>query len=166
MHRPIFTLGQQSFITAKQSIHKTLAHRAKIVSSNQEALDQELQHIRRALQACQFQIGHLTNFSKDFKGTTNPTMTPITGITLQIQTTITLPTATTTGTLQLWSHTFMEQEKGLIRFANPKAYKYISRAPTPSEYYWSHLRIRIQYYIKLVSSTTSSAPTPTVQMHT
>ena len=37
------------FITAKQSVNNTLIHWTKIVSSNQEALNQELQHIRRAL---------------------------------------------------------------------------------------------------------------------
>ena len=37
------------FTTAKQSVYNTLTHRAKIVSSNQEALNQELQYIRRAL---------------------------------------------------------------------------------------------------------------------
>ena len=42
------------FITAKQSVYNTSAYRAKVASSNQEALDQELLHIRRALQACQF----------------------------------------------------------------------------------------------------------------
>ena len=42
------------FITAKQSLYNTLVHWAKIVSSNQEALNQELQHIRRTVQACQF----------------------------------------------------------------------------------------------------------------
>ena len=37
------------FITAKQSVYNTLAHRAKIVSSNQEALYKELDHIKKAL---------------------------------------------------------------------------------------------------------------------
>ena len=41
-------------ITAKQSVSNTLAHRAKIVSSNQETLNKELHHIKEALQACQF----------------------------------------------------------------------------------------------------------------
>ena len=41
-------------ITAKQSVYNTLAHRAKVVSSSQETLDKELQHIKTALQACQF----------------------------------------------------------------------------------------------------------------
>ena len=41
-------------ITAKQSVYNTLAHRAKIVSSNQETLNRELQHIKEALQTCQF----------------------------------------------------------------------------------------------------------------
>ena len=42
------------FIAAKHSVYNTLAHRAKTVSSNQEALHKELHHIRRALQACTF----------------------------------------------------------------------------------------------------------------
>ena len=42
------------FITAKQNVYNTEAHRAKVVLSTQEALDQELLHIRRALQAGQF----------------------------------------------------------------------------------------------------------------
>ena len=41
-------------ITAKQIVYNTLAHRAKVVSSSQDRLDQELQHIKTALQACQF----------------------------------------------------------------------------------------------------------------
>ena len=41
-------------ITAKQSVYNTLAHRAKVVSSSKETLDQELHHIKSALQACQF----------------------------------------------------------------------------------------------------------------
>ena len=41
-------------ITAKQIVYNTLAHRDKIVSSNQETLNKELQHIKEALQACQF----------------------------------------------------------------------------------------------------------------
>ena len=41
-------------ITAKQSVYNALAHRAKIVSSTQEILDKELQHIKTALQTCQF----------------------------------------------------------------------------------------------------------------
>ena len=41
-------------ITAKQSVYNTLAHRAKVVSSSQGTLDKELQHIKTALQACQF----------------------------------------------------------------------------------------------------------------
>ena len=41
-------------ITAKQSVFNTLAHRPKIVSSTQDSLDKELQHIKDALHACQF----------------------------------------------------------------------------------------------------------------
>ena len=41
-------------ITAKQSVFNTLAHRAKTVSSTQETLDRELNHITQALKTCQF----------------------------------------------------------------------------------------------------------------
>ena len=41
-------------ITAKQNVYNTLVHMAKTVSSTKETLDKELQHIRGALQACQF----------------------------------------------------------------------------------------------------------------
>ena len=41
-------------ITTKQSVFTTLAHRAKVVSFSQDRLDKELQHIKTALQACQF----------------------------------------------------------------------------------------------------------------
>ena len=37
-------------ITAKQSVFNTLAHKAKIVSSSQDKLNRELQHIKTALQ--------------------------------------------------------------------------------------------------------------------
>ena len=60
------------FITAKQSVYNTLAHRVKVVSSNQEALDQELLHIKRALQACQFPNWHKTNYNTNSTEITNP----------------------------------------------------------------------------------------------
>ena len=53
-------------ITAKQSVYNTLAHRAKIVSSNQETLNKELQHIKEALQACQFPNWALNQLQQKF----------------------------------------------------------------------------------------------------
>ena len=41
-------------ITAKQSVFNTLAHRAKTVSSSQDRMDKELEHIKTALKHCQF----------------------------------------------------------------------------------------------------------------
>ena len=41
-------------ITAKHSVYNTLAYRAKVVSSNQQALNKELEHIRKALHCCHF----------------------------------------------------------------------------------------------------------------
>ena len=41
-------------ITAKQSVFNTLAHRAKKVSSSQDSMDKELEHIKSAIKHCQF----------------------------------------------------------------------------------------------------------------
>ena len=42
------------FITTKNSVYNTLAHRAKVVSSTPEELTKELDHLKKALMACQF----------------------------------------------------------------------------------------------------------------
>ena len=110
------------FITTKQSVYNTLAHRAKVVSSNQEALDKELLHIRKALQACQFpnwalnQLQH--KLHRNNQHNSNITST------------------TKTGTSPLWSLTYRVQMKISKKIARPKGYKYISRAPTLPEHYW------------------------------
>ena len=41
------------FITAKHSVFNTLAHRAKVISTKQ-AVYEEMEHLRKALQACSF----------------------------------------------------------------------------------------------------------------
>ena len=53
-------------ITAKQSVYNTLAHRTKIVSSTQDKMDRELQHIRTALQHCQFPAWALNQWQHKF----------------------------------------------------------------------------------------------------
>ena len=42
------------FITAKNSVYNTLAHRAKVVSSTPAEWTTEMEHLRKALQACLF----------------------------------------------------------------------------------------------------------------
>ena len=54
-------------ITAKHSVYNTLAHRAKTVSSTQDSLDQELLHIKTALQHCQFPNWALNQWEHRFK---------------------------------------------------------------------------------------------------
>ena len=54
-------------ITAKQSVFNTLAQRATTVSSTQELLDKELQHIKTALQHCQFPAWALNQWEHKFK---------------------------------------------------------------------------------------------------
>ena len=60
-------------ITVKQSVFNTLAHRTKIVSSSQERLEQELQHIKTALQACQFPNWALNQWHHKFTKQNQPT---------------------------------------------------------------------------------------------
>ena len=60
-------------ITAKQSVFNTLAHRAKVVSSSQDKLDQELQHIKTALQQCQFPNWALNQWLHKFTNPNQPT---------------------------------------------------------------------------------------------
>ena len=66
-------------ITAKQSVFNTLAHRAKTVSSSQDKMDRELQHIKTALQHCHFpswalnQWQHKFTHPKQHTTTTNST---------------------------------------------------------------------------------------------
>ena len=67
-------------ITAKQSVFNTLAHRAKTVSSTQDSLDKEMEHIKTALKHCQFPSWALNQWHHKFiqsqqqsNNPTNPT---------------------------------------------------------------------------------------------
>ena len=62
-------------ITAKQSVYNTLAHRAKIASSTQDKMDRELQHIRTALQHCQFPEWALNQWQHKFTDPNQPNTT-------------------------------------------------------------------------------------------
>ena len=53
-------------ITANQSVFNTLAHRAKTVSSSQDEMDRELQHIKTALQHCQLPSWALNQWQHKF----------------------------------------------------------------------------------------------------
>ena len=55
------------FITAKCSVFNTLVHRAKVVSSNPQSLHKELDHIRKALQSCQFPTWALNKLKQKFE---------------------------------------------------------------------------------------------------
>ena len=69
-------------ITAKQSVFNTLAHRAKTVSSTQDSLDKELDHVKTALKYCQFPSWALNQwhhrFIKSQQHSNNPTNPPTT----------------------------------------------------------------------------------------
>ena len=59
-------------IKAKQSVFNTLAHRAKVVSSPQDKLDRELQHIKTALKQCQFPDWALNHWHHKFTNLSQP----------------------------------------------------------------------------------------------
>ena len=72
------------FITAQHSIYNNLAHRAKVVSSDQHSLHLELEHISMALQNC-----HFPKWALKFNADNTTTMKP----TQQTKKTPTPPTA-------------------------------------------------------------------------
>ena len=74
-YRLLSTLGQQHHITAKQNVYNTLAHKAKIVSSTQAKMERELQHIRTALQHCQFPEWALNQWQHKFTQPNQPNTT-------------------------------------------------------------------------------------------
>ena len=55
------------FITAKHSVYNTLAHRAKVVSSNQKPLNKELEHIRMTLHCFHFPTWAINKLQQNFQ---------------------------------------------------------------------------------------------------
>ena len=55
------------FTTAKHSIYNTIAHRAKMVSSDQQSLNKELEHIRVAQHNCHFPTWVLNKLQQKFQ---------------------------------------------------------------------------------------------------
>ena len=53
--------GSNHFITAEISAFNTLAFRAKVVCTSQQALHKEMEYIKKALQACNFLLWSLNN---------------------------------------------------------------------------------------------------------
>ena len=77
------------FRTAKYSVYNTLAHRAKVFSSNQQSLNKELEHIMMALHCCHFSTLALNKTQANSSADTTKTMNPP-------QQTIKKPSSTTT----------------------------------------------------------------------
>ena len=55
------------FLTAKHNVCNTLAHRTKVVSSDQQSLHQELEHIMMALHNCHFLTWALNKLQQNFQ---------------------------------------------------------------------------------------------------
>ena len=95
------------FITAKHSVYNTLAHRAKVVSSDPQSLHQDWNTSAWHFRTFIFQNGHSTSYNKISNADNITTMKP----TLQTNKTSTPPTAmeptsttttTTTTTTSTW----------------------------------------------------------------
>ena len=110
-------------ITAKQSVYNTLAHRAKIVSLTQDKLDRDLQHIKTALQHCQFPAWALNQWQHKFMHPNQPNTTTTTNNNNDP------PDNNKRTSLQLFD-TYPPQENNSKCCAKRKESKYISRAPT------------------------------------
>ena len=64
------------FITAKNSVYNTLAHRAKVVSSTTDDLNKEMEHLNKTLKDCHFPNWALIDYNFSFnKNTTSTTST-------------------------------------------------------------------------------------------
>ena len=113
------------FIIAKQSVYNTLADRAKIVSSNQEALHKALDHIKKPLQVCQFPSWALNQLQHKFirKHNNNQDSNP------NINSSNTDNNNNTNITIVV--PYIQGLEKKCKWYANQKVYRYILRAPTP-----------------------------------
>ena len=55
------------FITAKNHVYNTLAHRAKVVSSTPKDITKELEHLKRALMDCQFPSWAINRLQQQFQ---------------------------------------------------------------------------------------------------
>ena len=153
------------FTTAKHSVYNTLAHRAKVVSRNQESLNKELEHIRMALHCCHFPTWAFNKPQQNFqcrnynsneptqqttKTPTTPTMGP------------TSTTKTTRRTFSWWFLTYRDWVKSLKGHATGKEYKYTTRDQTPSKLYSWHPKTRTPNYKRIGSYTNTSAQPSTV----
>ena len=70
-----FHLDGNHSISAKNNVFNTFAHTARMVCTNQSALEQEIYHIRKTLLACKFPPWPLNSLQLKFKhkhNTTNP----------------------------------------------------------------------------------------------
>ena len=65
-HWPVLPLGQQSLYYSQNSVFNTLALRAKVICCNQHTLQQEMDHIKKALLACSFPPWALNNLHTKF----------------------------------------------------------------------------------------------------
>ena len=113
-------------LTAKQSVFTTLALRAKTVSSSQEKMDRELQHIKTALHYCQFPSWALNQWQHKFThpnqqstNTTNTSSNNNPADNNENKATIVVPYIPSTG----------ENSRNYVK---GMAYRYILEAPTSS----------------------------------
>ena len=118
------------FITAKNSVYNTLAHRAKVVSSTPEDLVKELEHLRKALMACQFPNWVLNRLQQQFelKHSNNRDNNHTEG---QPNNSTRENNNNKPNKTSPWSyHTFQAWEKNSKKHATDKASKYTSKAQT------------------------------------
>ena len=112
------------------------AHRAKIVSANQEALHKELNHIRRALQA---HMGHLTGLTSITTYITQPYPSP----------TRTTPTPPTHSPTKVEAHVLFLLGKCFMQGCHhtPLTAPYSPYTPTPLHFCHQHYLHKLPYLL-------------------
>ena len=132
-------------LSAKFSVIQTLSHRASTVCSKPELLQQEKDHLRKALTKCNTLSRLLTRWRKDSTGLPDRSM-------MGAPTVPNLPTmkCKIRGTLSYPTHkVFVKASK---RSVVGMASKHTSKVAEPSKTYWSPPRTKTQWSTKVVPS--------------
>ena len=131
------------FIAAKHRVYNTLAHRAKVVSSNPTELAKELGHLREALQACLFPTWALNKLQHQFEYKhNNREATEQNNNTPTTTTPVSPPPPTNTESSPWWYPTYMVWERSSRGLAINRVCKFISKEPTPSSHFSWHQKTR------------------------
>ena len=147
------------FISAKHSVYNTLAHRAKVVSSNQPSLIKELENIKLAVQSFHFPTWphnkpqhnfehmHYNNSDSSSTGSQHNNNHNNNGTSSN----------NNNRNISMVVHIHRDWVKSLQGHATRRGYKHTSRVQTPSKHYLWHPKTRTPNFRKVGSYTDTNA---------